>query len=69
MTKMITNQNPDNKKDAQEFYQIRIQSDLKNEFMQNCYDPALNPSAVVRMLMADWTKKTNQKTTARKTRK
>lgn len=66
---MITNQNPDDKKDAQDFYQIRIQADLKNEFMQNCYDLALNPSAVVRMLMADWTKKTSRKTTARKTRK
>jgi hypothetical protein len=66
---MIDNHPTQEKKDSQDFYQIRIQSDLKNEFMQNCYELALNPSAVVRMLMADWTKKTSRKTTARKNRK
>lgn len=40
--------------EASEFYQIRIQPTLKAEFMRNCREQALNPSAVVRMLMEGW---------------
>lgn len=43
-----------NQNEASEFYQIRIQSELKAEFMGKCREMALNPSAVVRMLMVQW---------------
>lgn len=45
------------KNDETEFYQIRIHPMLKIDFMRHCYEMALNPSAVMRMLMSDWTKK------------
>lgn len=38
-------------------YQIRIQPELKTEFMKNCHAMALNPSAVLRMLMTEWTQR------------
>lgn len=40
--------------EASDFYQIRIQPSLKAEFMRNCHERALNPSAVVRMLISGW---------------
>lgn len=43
------------KKENAEFYQIRITPELKKEFMHNCHQQALNPSAVMRMLMTQWT--------------
>lgn len=44
------------KNEPSEFYQIRINHELKNQFMQNCKEMALNPSAVMRKLMSQWTK-------------
>jgi hypothetical protein len=40
-----------------EVYQIRLKNELKSRFMESCHDLALNPSAVMRMLMDEWTKK------------
>ena len=42
-------------KEVADVYQIRINQNLKKEFMQTCHELALNPSAVVRKLMAEWT--------------
>ena len=43
--------------DSDEVYQIRLKNELKSKFMTSCRQLALNPSAVVRMLMEEWTKK------------
>ena len=41
-------------KTQHDFFQIRIAPRLKSEFMQQCHEQSLNPSAVVRKLMSDW---------------
>ena len=38
-------------------YQIRLRNELKGKFMESCHELALNPSAVLRMLMDEWIKK------------
>lgn len=43
-----------------EVYQIRLANELKSKFMRSCHEMALNPSAVMRMLMTDWTERNSQ---------
>lgn len=43
--------------DSDQVYQIRLKGELKLEFMDTCHGLALNPSAVLRMLMGEWTRK------------